>query len=48
MYTWPQRKPLRLKNYDYSQNWFYFVTICTKARENHFGEIINWEMILNE
>ena len=46
-YNWPQRKPLRLKNYNYSQNWFYFVTICTKWRQNYFGEIINWEMILN-
>jgi len=48
MYNWPQRKPLRLKNYDYSSDWFYFVTICTKWREDFFGEIINWKMILNE
>lgn len=25
-----QRKPLRLKGYDYSQNGVYFITICTK------------------
>jgi len=47
MYNWPQRKPQRLKNYDYSQNGFYFVTICTKDREKYFGEIIDGKMILN-
>ena len=29
----PQRKHVRLKNYDYSQNGAYFVTICTKERK---------------
>lgn len=48
MYNWPQRKNQRLKNYDYSQNWYYFVTICTKDREDFFWEIIEWKMILNE
>ena len=48
MYNWPERKPLRLKKYDYWSNWFYFVTICTKWRENFFGEIIDWKMILND
>lgn len=48
MYNWPQRKNLRLSNYDYSQNGLYFVTICTKNREDYFGEIVKWEMILNE
>ncbi len=48
MYNWPKRKPLRLKNYDYSENWFYFVTICIKEKQEDFGEIINWKMILND
>lgn len=48
MYNWPQRKNQRLKNFDYSQNGFYFVTICTKWRENIFGEITDGKMILNE
>jgi len=48
MYNWPQRKNQRLKNYDYSSNGFYFVTICTKLRENFFGKIIDWKMILND
>jgi len=35
-----KRKPNRLKDYDYSQNGAYFVTICTQNRENLFGTII--------
>jgi len=42
------RKTNRLKNFDYSQNGMYFVTICTKNREHYFGEIKNGTMILNE
>jgi len=42
------RKLNRLKDYDYSQDGFYFVTICTKNREEFFGEIKDEEMILNE
>lgn len=48
MYNWPERKKLRFENYNYSDNWFYFITICTKNRENYFREIIDWKMILNE
>ena len=29
----PKRKRNRLKNYDYSTNGMYFVTICTKDKE---------------
>ena len=29
----PKRKSIRLKNYDYSQNGAYFITICTHNRE---------------
>lgn len=43
-----ERKPNRLKGYDYSQGGSYFVTICTKNRADHFGEINNGEMILND
>jgi putative transposase len=42
------RKSNRLKNYDYSQNGIYFVTICTKNRDEFFGEIKNGKIILNE
>ncbi len=33
----PKRKRLRLKDYDYSSENFYFVTICTKNRKQIFG-----------
>jgi hypothetical protein len=33
------RKQIRLLNYDYSNNGYYFITICTKNRENIFGDI---------
>ena len=32
--TLPQRKPNRLKQYDYSSHGAYFVTICTESRKN--------------
>lgn len=33
----PVRKPNRLKDYDYSRNGVYFVTICAKNHEEWFG-----------
>lgn len=49
------RQSIRLKNYDYSQNGLYFVTICTQNRENMFGDIVGAnhdspvpKMVLNE
>lgn len=44
----PNRKPNRLKTFDYSQTGYYFVTICTQDRVCCFGDIINGEMILNK
>jgi len=46
------RKPNRLKGYNYSKNGKYSVTICTKNRSNYFGNItknitINDEYICN-
>ncbi len=38
---------VRLKNFDYSSNGAYFITIVTKNRENFFGEIVNEEMNLS-
>ena len=32
----PRRKPIRLPHYDYSQPGLYFITICTKNRQNLF------------
>ena len=36
----PVRKEIRLKDYDYSRNGAYFITICTQNREHIFGEIV--------
>ena len=35
----PKRKDLRLKNYDYSSQGAYFVTICSKNKEHIFSTI---------
>jgi len=43
-----KRKSTRLKEYDYSQPGYYFVTICNKDRMPWFGEIENGKMIKNE
>lgn len=34
------RHSIRLKEYDYSQNGMYFITVCAQNRECLFGEII--------
>lgn len=50
----PVRKKLRLENYDYSSDGFYFVTICTDRKKcifgypgrlNRFGKIAESELI---
>ena len=46
--VYPQRKSIRLKEYDYSQPGEYFVTICTNEHDYKFGEIVNEEMRLDE
>ena len=51
MRIWKQRyhrRSTRLKGYDYSKPWFYFVTICTKNRQHLFGNINNYVMHLND
>lgn len=40
-------KSLRLKDWNYSSEGAYFITICTKDRECFFGNIENAEMTLN-
>jgi REP element-mobilizing transposase RayT len=42
-----QRKPNRLKSYDYSQNGAYFLTICTKNREEILSQIENGNILLS-
>jgi putative transposase len=41
------RRSIRLKDYNYSQEGAYFVTICTHERECLFGELHEGEMQLN-
>ncbi len=38
----------RLTGYDYLQNGTYFITICTKNREEFFGKIENRKMVLSD
>lgn len=35
-----RRKNIRLKNYNYSQAGYYFITICTHNKSNIFGTIV--------
>ena len=37
--TLPNRKPNRLKNYNYSQNGAYFITICVQDRKTILSHI---------
>ena len=41
------RRSIRLKEYDYSNEGAYFVTICTHRRQCLFGEIVTGEMLPN-
>ncbi|MGO9120658.1 MAG: hypothetical protein ACLQPD_23970 [Desulfomonilaceae bacterium] len=41
------RRSIRLKDYDYSQQGAYFVTICAYHRACLFGEIVNGQIIPN-
>ena len=43
-----QRRSIRLKEYDYSTPWWYYVTICTFERKYLFGKIIKGKMVINE
>ena len=36
----PKRKNIRLKDYDYSSNGMYFLTICTDKRKNLLSKIV--------
>jgi putative transposase len=42
------RKPNRLQEYDYSQNGYYSITVCTQGRREWFGNIENDTIKLNE
>jgi len=44
----PKRKSMRLKEYDYSQNGAYFITICTRNRQDLFGFIVDGVVKLSD
>jgi REP element-mobilizing transposase RayT len=43
-----QRKRNRLKEYNYSNPGYYFVTICVNDRKDYFGKIKNGDCVLNK
>ncbi len=47
MSNYKNRKSIRLKNWDYRNSGIYFITICTKKMEHHFGEVKNGKMELS-
>jgi len=46
--TFPNRRSIRLKGYDYSNAGMYFITICCQDMQLRFGKIENCEMQLND
>ena len=42
------RRSNRLPGYDYSQNGYYSVTICTNDKKHLFGHVVNKEMVLSK
>jgi len=44
----PERKPIRLQGRDYGRNATYFITICTKNKQQYFGKIKNGIIHLSE
>ena len=43
-----QRRSIRLRGYDYTQDAAYYVTIVTHGRRTLFGDIVDGEMRLND
>jgi putative transposase len=43
----PNRRSIRLKEYDYMSAGWYYVTICTHNRECLFGDVNHGKMVLN-
>ena len=41
----PERKPTRVKNYDYSSVGEYFITICTKNRAEILCNIVGGDVL---
>ena len=43
-----QRKSIRLKEFDYTTPWWYYITICTFNHKIMFGEIKKGKLVLND
>ena len=41
----PKRKPTRLKNFDYNQNGYYFITICTHNKQKILCDIVGGDVL---
>ena len=48
MYNQNKRKSIRLKEYDYTKEGIYFITICIRNRQQLLGKIINSQIQLNQ
>jgi putative transposase len=48
MKEFKSRKQNRLTDFDYSQNGYYYVTLCTNNRAEILGIIANNQIILNK
>lgn len=44
----PNRKRNRYKDFDYSNDGYYFITTCVENRINYFGRIYTGKMLLNK
>jgi len=42
------RRSIRIPNFDYSQDGWYFVTICSHQRERLFGDVVDGVMVINK
>ncbi len=42
------RRSIRLKNYDYRESGYYFITVCVRNRAHLFGHISEDQMFLSE
>ncbi|BDQ03153.1 transposase [Ignavibacterium sp.] len=45
---YPQRKRNRLREFDYSNDGYYFITICVDEMVNCFGKVESSDVILND
>lgn len=43
----PNRRSIRMAEFDYSQDGMYYLTLCTQDEKYIFGKIENDEMVLN-